>query len=71
MLPVYCDSEGTIVVGKTGFDLSVNESGVASSSRGLVGDTVFAVIPNVQPFHTFVITLSVLMVSFPSSIATS
>ena len=51
------------VAGETGFDLPVNESGVASSSRGLVGDTVFAVIPNVQPFHTFVITLSVLMVS--------
>jgi len=50
------------LVGKTGFDLSINESGVASSSRGLVGDTVFAVIPNVQPFHTFAITLSVSMV---------
>ncbi|KAF9646765.1 glucosyltransferase [Thelephora ganbajun] len=50
------------LTGKTGFDLLINEAGVASSSRGLVGDTVFAVIPNIQPFHTFAITLSVLMV---------
>ena len=37
--------------------LVVNESGVASTSRGLVGDTVFTVIPNVKPFHTFVVTI--------------
>jgi hypothetical protein len=55
------------VAGKTGFDFPVNESGVASSSRGLVGDTVFAVIPNVQPFHTFAITLIVLLVSVTSA----
>ncbi|KAH7920801.1 glucosyltransferase [Leucogyrophana mollusca] len=40
-----------------GVALSVNESGVASTSRGLVGDTVFAVIPNVKPLHTFIITI--------------
>jgi hypothetical protein len=55
------------VAGKTGFDILVKESGVASSSRGLVGDTVFAVIPNVQPLHTFAITLSVLMVGRTSA----
>ncbi|KAH9943342.1 glycosyltransferase family 57 protein [Epithele typhae] len=38
--------------------LAVNESGVASTSRGLVGDTVFAVIPNVKPIHTFAITVA-------------
>ncbi|KAG2146718.1 glycosyltransferase family 57 protein [Suillus clintonianus] len=37
--------------------LVVNESGVASTSRGLVGDTVFAVIPNIKPVHTFIITI--------------
>ena len=36
----------------------VNESGVASTSRGLVGDTVFAVLPNVKPIHTFIITIA-------------
>ncbi|KAJ8586201.1 glucosyltransferase [Rhizopogon salebrosus TDB-379] len=36
---------------------SLHESGVVSTSRGLVGDTVFAVIPNIKPFHTFVITI--------------
>ncbi|TCD67679.1 glycosyl transferase [Steccherinum ochraceum] len=37
--------------------IAINESGVASTSRGLVGDTVFAVIPNVKPIHTFIITI--------------
>lgn len=38
--------------------LNVNTSGVASTSRGLVGDTVFAVIPAVKPIHTFAITVA-------------
>jgi len=38
--------------------MSVNESGVTSTSRGLVGDTVFAVLPNVKPIHTFIITIA-------------
>ncbi|KIP12677.1 glycosyltransferase family 57 protein [Phlebiopsis gigantea 11061_1 CR5-6] len=38
--------------------LHVNVSGVASTSRGLVGDTVFAVIPNIKPIHTFIITIA-------------
>ncbi|TFK94698.1 glycosyltransferase family 57 protein [Polyporus arcularius HHB13444] len=38
--------------------LSINESGVASTSRGLVGDTVFAVLPTVQPIHTLAITVA-------------
>ncbi|KAF5364244.1 hypothetical protein D9756_000732 [Leucocoprinus leucothites] len=42
---------------RSGFDIPINDPGVASTSRGLVGDTVFAVIPNVKPMHTFVITL--------------
>ncbi|KAG9036515.1 glycosyl transferase, partial [Tulasnella sp. UAMH 9824] len=36
----------------------INEAGVQSTSRGLVGDTVFAVIPNVKPIHTFIITVA-------------
>ncbi|EPT02747.1 hypothetical protein FOMPIDRAFT_128814 [Fomitopsis schrenkii] len=36
----------------------INESGVASTSRGLVGDTVFAALPNVKPIHTFIITIA-------------
>jgi alpha-1,3-glucosyltransferase len=42
--------------------LAVNESGVASTSRGLVGDTIFAVIPNIKPVHTFIITIIFQMV---------
>ncbi|KAI5826106.1 glycosyltransferase family 57 protein, partial [Schizophyllum commune Tattone D] len=45
-------------VQRTGAEVTINDSGVASSSRGLVGDTVFAVLPNVQPIHTFIITIA-------------
>ena len=37
---------------------AVNESGVSSTSRGLVGDTVFAVLPTVKPIHTFAVTVA-------------
>ncbi|KAF8812331.1 glycosyltransferase family 57 protein [Phlegmacium glaucopus] len=43
----------------TGAELPINEAGIASSSRGLVGDTVFAVLPNIKPIHTFAITIVV------------
>ncbi|KAF8631520.1 hypothetical protein AX15_002280 [Amanita polypyramis BW_CC] len=42
---------------RKGLNVSLNASGVASTSRGLVGDTVFAVLPNIQPIYTFIITL--------------
>ncbi|GLB33692.1 putative ALG6 ALG8 glucosyltransferase family protein [Lyophyllum shimeji] len=42
---------------RTGADLVINPSGVASTSRGLVGDTIFAVLPNIKPIHTFIITI--------------
>ncbi|KIM90677.1 glycosyltransferase family 57 protein [Piloderma croceum F 1598] len=45
-------------VRRAGFDIPVNSSGVASTSRGLVGDTVFAVIPNIKPSYTFIITMA-------------
>ena len=50
----------------TGANLPINEAGVASSSRGLVGDTIFAVLPNVKPVHTFLVTIAVQSVSFSS-----
>lgn len=42
--------------------IAINEQGIASASRGLVGDTVFAVFPHIKPFHTFLITACVQMV---------
>ncbi|KAF8211224.1 glucosyltransferase [Mycena galopus ATCC 62051] len=45
-------------VSRTGADVAINISGVASTSRGLVGDTVFAVLPTIKPIHTFVITVA-------------
>ncbi|KAG5648694.1 hypothetical protein DXG03_000040 [Asterophora parasitica] len=44
-------------VKRTGADVVINLSGVASTSRGLVGDTIFAVLPTIKPIHTFVITI--------------
>ncbi|KDQ21075.1 glycosyltransferase family 57 protein [Botryobasidium botryosum FD-172 SS1] len=41
-----------------GASMAVNEAGVVSSSRGLIGDTVFAVLPNIKPIHTFLITIA-------------
>ncbi|KAH9977985.1 glycosyltransferase family 57 protein [Lactifluus volemus] len=45
-----------------GASFSVDVSGVSSSSRGLVGDTSFAILPNVKPIHTFLITIAFQMV---------
>ncbi|KAG6809984.1 hypothetical protein H0H92_013810 [Tricholoma furcatifolium] len=44
-------------VNHTGVDVPINLPGVASTSRGLVGDTVFAILPNVKPIHTFLVTI--------------
>ncbi|KAI0269177.1 glycosyltransferase family 57 protein [Gloeopeniophorella convolvens] len=45
-------------VKRFGVSFAVDASGVSSSSRGLVGDTSFAVLPNVKPIHTFLITVA-------------
>ncbi|KAK7061626.1 alpha-1,3-glucosyltransferase [Favolaschia claudopus] len=45
-------------VSRTGAEVAINLSGVASTSRGLVGDTVFAVLPTIKPIHTFIITVA-------------
>lgn len=66
MMPNYCifyidrDADtGYTGVKRFGLaSLQVNASGVASTSRGLVGDTVFAVLPNVKPIHTFIVTIA-------------
>lgn len=48
---------GVLDTKRFGGSFAINAEGVASSSRGLVGDTVFAVLPNVKPMHTFIITI--------------
>jgi len=45
------------LAGRFGADFVVNQQGVVSTSRGLVGDTTFAVLPTIKPIHTFVITI--------------
>ena len=63
MMAVIRIAEGRIVINRGQLaGLSINESGVASTSRGLVGDTVFAVLPTVKPIHTFAITVAFQMV---------
>ncbi|KAG8739467.1 glycosyl transferase [Ceratobasidium sp. 414] len=37
--------------------VSIDTAGFTSASRGLIGDTVFAILPNVKPIHTFVVTI--------------
>jgi len=39
-------------------EFTINDAGVASTSRGLVGDTVFAILPNVKPIYTFIVTIA-------------
>ncbi|KAG9304272.1 hypothetical protein G9A89_019834 [Geosiphon pyriformis] len=45
-----------VFVGK-GLGWKINEEALSSITRGLVGDVNFAILPNIQPNHTFVITL--------------
>ncbi|TDL29721.1 glycosyltransferase family 57 protein [Rickenella mellea] len=45
------------VAQKTGVNLAIDAAGVSSTTRGFVGDTIFAVLPNVKPIHTFIITI--------------
>ena len=54
-----------------GNDINVYEPGVSSSSRGLVGDTVFAVLPNIVPVHAFALTALCQVVSSKHSEAAS
>lgn len=43
--------------------LPVNTEAVNSVTRGLVGDTSFAVLPDISPRMTFVLTLAAQIVS--------
>jgi len=45
------------------FKLPVDSSAVQSVTRGLVGDTAFAVLPNITPRMTFILTLVAQIVS--------
>ena len=46
-----------ILVGGT--TLARTAGSIANNSRGLVGDTHFAILPNITPSHTFILTLLV------------
>lgn len=43
--------------------LAVNQDAVNSVTRGLIGDTSFAVLPDITPFVTFILTLGFQIVS--------
>lgn len=45
------------------FNWRVNTAALGSMTRGYVGDTQFAVLPNVAAIHTMLITLAVQLVS--------
>jgi alpha-1,3-glucosyltransferase len=38
-------------------NLPVNQDAINSVTRGLVGDTAFAVLPEITPRHTFILTI--------------
>lgn len=42
---------------------SFNVDALGSMTRGYVGDTVFAVLPTIQPIHTLVLTVLFQIVS--------
>lgn len=46
----------------TGTNIAIDFAGLSSTSRGLVGDTAFAILPNIKPVHTFAISLVLQMV---------
>ena len=48
--------------------LAVDTSAVDSGTRGLVGDTAFAVLPNISPSTTFALTLCFQIVSLVESL---
>jgi alpha-1,3-glucosyltransferase len=52
---------------RTGGSDRIKIEGLASTSRGLVGDTIFSVLPTIKPIHTFIITAIVQLVFFPPS----
>ena len=54
-------ADGDLVAPKLG--LPVNESAINSATRGLVGDSSFAVLPNVTPEMTFALTIVLQVVS--------
>ena len=56
--PLYCIYIFSSDAIRFGDHVTVNTSGIVSTSRGLVGDTVFAVLPNVKPIHTFITTVA-------------
>ena len=57
------NADGYLVAPKLG--LPVNTAAVNSVTRGLVGDTSFAVLPNVTPKMTFALTAVCQLVSSP------
>lgn len=60
-------SRASAVGSRLGLNLSVDQAGVASSTRGFVGDTVFAVLPNFKPIHCFVLTIALQVVRYSKS----
>ena len=58
MLVVYTLTKFPPAIRRLGLEVKLNDIGIASTSRGLVGDTVFAVLPAIKPIHTFAITIA-------------
>ncbi|KXL47901.1 glycosyltransferase family 57 protein [Acidomyces richmondensis BFW] len=55
---MYSFSDRVLIYAAPYLNLPVNAGAVNSVTRGLVGDTAFAVLPNISPRVTFILTLA-------------
>ncbi|ORX52839.1 glycosyltransferase family 57 protein [Hesseltinella vesiculosa] len=58
---LYAGLDRVLIIGAKKLGWAYDVAAVASMTRGYVGDTVFAVLPTVEAFHTLIITVLVQM----------
>ncbi|MCJ1434956.1 glycosyl transferase [Xylographa pallens] len=63
MWAMYSFVDRLLIYAAPRFGLRVNEAAVNSVTRGLIGDTSFAVLPEISPRTTFILTLSFQLIS--------
>jgi alpha-1,3-glucosyltransferase len=60
---LYSFADRVLIMAAPHLKLKVEEEAVNSVTRGLVGDTSFAILPNISPQHCFALTLSFQLVA--------
>ncbi|EWC47007.1 dolichyl pyrophosphate Glc1Man9GlcNAc2 alpha-1,3-glucosyltransferase [Drechslerella stenobrocha 248] len=59
---LYAFTDRVLILLAPRLNLSIDSASLGSATRGLVGDTSFAVLPNIPPRVTFLLTLAVQLV---------